>query len=85
MNRSDIDRVQTYLRRLFGSERITIVPPTRAGMSVELAVNGEVVGTIHKDTEDGEVSYALHITVLEEDLPAVPAAAAPAKAPPRRR
>jgi hypothetical protein len=82
MNPADIERVQTYLRRLFGSERIRIVPPTRAGMSVELAVNDEIVGTIHRDTDDGEVSYALHITILEEDLPPLPRAAAPAR--PRR-
>jgi hypothetical protein len=82
MSPSDIARVQTYLRRLMGSERITLVPPARKGMSVELAVNDEVIGTVHRDDEEGEVSYAVHITVLEEDLPAPPAAAA---APPRRR
>jgi hypothetical protein len=84
MNKTDIERVQAYLRRLFGSERINLVAPARAGMSVEVAVNDEVIGTIHKDTEDGETSYALHITVLEEDLP--PARpAAPAAAPRGRR
>jgi len=82
MNPADIERVQTYLRRLFGSERIRIVPPTRAGMSVELAVNDEIVGTIHRDTDDGEVSYALHITILEEDLPPLPRPAGAAR--PRR-
>jgi hypothetical protein len=82
MTPTDIDRVQTYLRRLLGSERVRIVPPMRAGMSVELAVNDEVIGTIHRDTEDGEISYALHITILEEDLPPPPRA--PAKARPAR-
>jgi Protein of unknown function (DUF3126) len=83
MNPSDIERVQAYLRRLFGSERIRVVPPARAGMSVELAVNDEVIGTVHKDTDDGEVSYALHITILEEDLPPPPRTA-PKPAMPRR-
>jgi hypothetical protein len=83
MNPSDIERVQAYLRRLFGSERIRVVPPARAGMSVELAVNDEVIGTVHKDTDDGEVSYALHITILEEDLPPPPRTA-PKPVPPRR-
>lgn len=79
MTPTDIDRVQTYLRRLLGSERIRIVPPARAGMSVELAVNDEVIGTVHRDTDDGEISYALHITILEEDLPPPPRAAAKAR------
>jgi hypothetical protein len=82
MTPTDIARVQTYLRRLFGSERIRLVPPTRKGMSVELAVDEEVIGTIHRDEEEGEVSYAVHITVLEEDLPPAPSASGPA---PRRK
>lgn len=69
MTPSDIERVQTYLRRLFASDRIRIVPPAKAGLSVEVAVNDEVIGTVHKDTEDGETSYSLHLTILEEDLP----------------
>ncbi|MBV9251188.1 MAG: DUF3126 family protein [Acetobacteraceae bacterium] len=74
MTRTDIDRVQAYLRTLFGSDRIRVVPPARAGLSVELAVNDETIGTIHRDTDDGEVSYSIHITLLEEDLPPAPTA-----------
>jgi hypothetical protein len=83
MTPTDIARVQTYLRRLFGSERVKLVPPARKGMSVELAVEDEVIGTVHRDEDEGEVSYAVHITVLEEDLPPPPVAA-PA-GPARRR
>jgi hypothetical protein len=75
MTPTDLARVQAYLRRLLGSERITLVPPARKGMSVEIAVNEEVIGTIHRDEEEGEVSYAVNIIVLEEDLPPAPAAA----------
>ncbi|MGE0225690.1 MAG: DUF3126 family protein [Acetobacteraceae bacterium] len=79
MTRTDVERVQTYLRRLFGSDRISIVPPPRAGLSVEVAVDDEVIGTVHKDTEEGETSYSLHLTILEEDLPPVKAAATPSR------
>jgi len=75
MTPTDIARVQAYLRRLLGSERVTLVPPARKGMSVEVAVNEEVIGTIHRDEDEGEVSYSVNIIVLEEDLPPVPAAA----------
>jgi hypothetical protein len=70
MTPSDIDRLQTYLRKLFGSERIRVVQPPRRGASIELAVNDETIGTVHKDVDDGETSYSIHLTVLEEDLPA---------------
>ena len=78
MTPTDIDRVQTYLRRLLGTDRIKLLPPAKPGLSVEFAVEDEVIGTVFKDTEEGETSYAVHITVLEEDLPP------PAKKPARR-
>ncbi|WP_428538343.1 DUF3126 family protein [Rhodopila sp.] len=86
MTPSEIERVQTYLRKLFGTERIKIVPPPRQGLSIEIAVNDETIGTVHKDVDDGEVSYSLHLTVLEEDLPAPrPAPVKPAIGPSGRR
>ncbi len=78
MNPVDIDRVQIYLRRLFGTDLIKVVPPLRKGLSVEVAVKDEIVGTLHKDTDDGETSYSLTMTILEEDLPPAPRAAAAA-------
>ncbi len=84
MTRSDCERVQAYLRRLLGSERVAVVMPKRTGLSVEVAVDDEVIGTLHRDTDDGEVSYSVHLTILEEDLPApVPAAGKTAMRPKR--
>ena len=78
----DIARVQAYLRKLFGNNLIRIVPPTRKGLSVEMALGDEVLGTVHKDEDDGEVSYSLTLTILQEDLPDLQEGAA---APARRR
>ena len=79
MTPPEIERLQTYLRKLFASERIRIVPPPRRGLSIELAINDETIGTVHKDVDDGETSYSIHLTVLEEDLPALKAAPAPGR------
>jgi hypothetical protein len=85
MTKTDIERVQAYLRRILASDRINVVAPPRAGLSVEVAVNDEVIGTVHRDTDDGEVSYAVHLTILEEDLPPAPKpVAAPARGRPAR-
>lgn len=81
MKPTEIARVQAYLRRLLGAEKLHLIAPARAGQTVELSVDGEVIGTVHRDDEEGEVSYAVTIAVLEEDLP--PADAAPP--PPARR
>lgn len=69
MSRDEVARLQTCLRRLLGSPGLTVNPPPRPGLSVELAVHGEVIGTVHRDDDEGEVSYNLNIVVLEEDLP----------------
>jgi hypothetical protein len=72
MTPTDIARVQTYIRRLLGTERIKIVPPARKGLSVEVAVEDEIIGTLHQDNDEGETSYSIHLTILEEDLPPAP-------------
>ena len=78
MNASDISRVQAYLRTLLGNDQVNVVAPPRKGATTELAVGREVIGTVHRDEDEGEVSFSINIIVLEEDL--VPAAAAPAPA-----
>jgi hypothetical protein len=70
MNATDIARVERYLRTTLGSDRIHIEAPKTRGASVEVRAGREFIGTLHRDDEDGEVSYSLHITILEEDLPA---------------
>ncbi len=77
MKPSDIARVQAYLRRLLATDRITLLAPARPGLSVEVSVQDEVIGTVHRDDEEGEVSYSVMLTVLEEDLPPASAPAAP--------
>lgn len=74
MKPTDIARVQAYLRKLFGSDRIHIDAPKKAGATVEMRVGDEFVGTLHRDEEDGEVSFALQMVILDEDLPPVPKA-----------
>jgi hypothetical protein len=65
---SDIARVEAYLRTTLGSNRIRIEVPKTRGASVEVRAGDEFLGTLHRDEDDGEVSYSLHITILEEDL-----------------
>ncbi len=72
MTPTDIARVETYLRRTLGNPRIGIAAPKRKGATVEVTLDGEFIGTLHRDEDDGEVSYALHVTILEEDLPPPP-------------
>ena len=64
-------RLQRYLRETFGSDRIVLGPKPRKDGSVEVSLGGEFIGVIYRDEEDGEVSYAFHMAIMEEDLPTV--------------
>lgn len=72
MNRSEIWRVEKYLRNLFRLDTITLVERPKQPDSVEVMVNGEFIGVVFKDEEDGEVSYAFNMAILEMDLPPAP-------------
>ena len=78
VNETEIARVRAYLRATLGNDRIHIDPPARKGGSVEVRVGDDFIGTLHKDEDEGEVSFALTISILEEDLPNV-APARPAR------
>lgn len=71
MQDTDIARVQAYLRATLANDRIHIDAPKRKGASTEVRVGTEFLGTLHRDEEDGEVSFSLHVTILDEDLPAL--------------
>ena len=79
MNASDITRVQTYLRTLLGNDQVNVVAPPRKGATTELAIGKEVIGTVHRDEDEGEVSFSINVIVLEEDLAPAPAVALPGK------
>lgn len=72
MNRSETARVQEYLQRTFNNTSIAVKPPKKAGQPVEVYCGDEFIGVLHRDEEEGEVSYDLHMTILDLDLPPDP-------------
>ena len=73
LTRSEIWRLEKYLRNLFRLDTITIVERPKQPDSVEVQIDGEFVGVLFKDEEDGEISYAFNMAILEMDLPEAPA------------
>lgn len=71
MTRSEIVRVQQYLRNVFGTDRITLKERKLNDESVEVLVGGEFIGVIFRDEDEGEVSYAFNMAILDIDLPRV--------------
>ena len=73
MTRSETWRLEKYLRNLFRLDTISVVERPNQADSVEVHVAGEFIGIIFKDEEDGDVSYAFQMAILEMDLPPAPA------------
>ena len=65
----EIARIEDYLRSTFGSPKIRIAPPKKGGAPIEVSIADEFIGVLHRDEDDGEVSYSLTISILDEDLP----------------
>ena len=73
MNRTEIWRIEKYLRNLFRLDTITLVERPKQNDSLEVHIAGEFIGVVFKDEEDGEISYAFNMAILEMDLPDPPA------------
>ena len=61
-------KIQRYLRQTFGNHGISIQGRPNKDDPAEVAFDGEFIGVIFKDDEEGDVSYDFHMTILEMDL-----------------
>lgn len=71
MTPNEIARVQEYLRTAFSNNRIAIDIPAKPNAPIEVRIADEFIGVLHRDEDEGEVSYTLMMSILDEDLPTV--------------
>ncbi len=64
----EIAKVQNYLRQTFDNHRICVDSPRKPTAPIEVRVGQNFIGVLHRDEDEGEVSYALNISILNEDL-----------------
>lgn len=69
MDKSEIARVQKYLRDTFKNAAITIVARPKKDDSAEVMLGEEFIGVIFRDVEDGETTYQFQMAILDIDLP----------------
>jgi hypothetical protein len=66
VKRSELLRVEKYLRGKFGNNAIALKEQNDG--SCEVLIGDEFIGVLFRDEEDGELSYAFHMAILEMDL-----------------
>jgi Protein of unknown function (DUF3126) len=59
--------LQDYLRRLFETDKLTVVPRGRKGDSVDLTRGGDFLGVISSDDPKAQ-SFTLQMAILDFDL-----------------
>jgi hypothetical protein len=67
---SEINRLQKYLQDKFSNKNLSLAQRKEALDSAEVTLDGEFLGVIYRDEDEGEISYDLNMAILEIDLPA---------------
>ena len=68
MDKQELQKLQDYLRRLFGNSAIKVVPRPKKTDSAEVMIGNEFIGIISLDDEDGDRSFAFTMSILDVDL-----------------
>jgi hypothetical protein len=67
LDKSDIAKLQAYLQKKFGNPGLS-VRERRVADSAEVYLNGEAIGTVYKDDDEGEISYDFNMSILDIDI-----------------
>ena len=68
MDRNTLSKIQNYLRLTLGSKQLKVEGRENKVDSADVTINGEFLGVIFEDKEDGDICYHFNMTVLDIDL-----------------
>ena len=68
MDRVTISKIQNYLRVTLGSKQLKVEGRENKIDSADVTLNGEFIGVIFEDNEDGDTCYHFNMTILDIDL-----------------
>lgn len=68
MNREEIVRLESYLRKLFQLDSIEVRQRPNKDDSAEVYIGDEFIGVMFRDDDDGDLSYQFQMAILDIDL-----------------
>lgn len=68
ISKNELTQIETYLRKLFGSQKLSVRARPKVKDSAEVYVGDEFIATITVDEEDGSRDFQFQMTILEMDL-----------------
>lgn len=64
----EVSKLQAYMQNKFKTQGFALKMREKAKDSVEVILNGEFIGVIYKDEDEGETSYDFNMAILDVDL-----------------
>ena len=68
MDRVVISKIQNQMRKALGSKNIKVEGRENKLDSADVTKDGEFLGVIFEDKEDGDTCYHFNMTILDMDL-----------------
>ncbi|CAH1659287.1 MULTISPECIES: DUF3126 family protein [Chelatococcus] len=68
MDKTELAKIERFLRRTFANQSIRVVARPRKTDSAEVYVGEEFLGVLFLDDEDGDKSYSFQMAILDADL-----------------
>ena len=68
MDRVVISKIQNQMRKALGSKNIKVEGRENKLDSADVTKDGEFLGVVFEDKEDGDTCYHFNITILDIDL-----------------
>ncbi len=68
MDKAELAKLETYLRKTFGLANLNLRPQPKKTDMAEVFIGDEFIATLYRIDEDGEVEYQLQMAILEMDL-----------------
>ena len=66
--RSGSQELDAYLKRVFGNQKLRVVPRPKKDDSAEVYIGEEFIGVLFVDDEDDDRSFQFQMAILEDDL-----------------
>ena len=68
MERITINKIQNFMRNSLGSKHIKVEGRENKIDSADVTLNGEFLGVVFEDKEDGDTCYHFNMTILDIDI-----------------
>ena len=68
MNKTELAKVERYLRQTFANHSLRVVARPKKEDSAEVYVGDEFIGVLFLDDEDGDRSFNFNMAILDTDL-----------------